>query len=65
MFGTGGIFTEIYDDAATEILPASGEDLREMMRKTKAGKILEGVRNQVFAVESVQEILEKNAANGF
>ena len=59
VFGTGGIFTEIYDDAATEILPASGEDLLEMMRKTKAGKILEGVRNQVFAVESVQEILEK------
>ena len=57
IFGTGGIYTEIYDDVSLRILPC--HNFKEMINETKLGKILNGVRGQKPKnIENVVEILE-------
>ncbi|MDD3653208.1 MAG: acetate--CoA ligase family protein [Desulfotomaculaceae bacterium] len=43
-FGAGGIFTEVLKDVSLGIPPLSSEELKNMIEKTKVGKILAGVR---------------------
>jgi acetyltransferase len=46
MFGLGGIYTEIYQDVAFCILPASDAELKELMQKIKGYPLLTGYRAQ-------------------
>jgi len=46
MFGLGGIYTEIYQDVAFCILPASDAELKELMQKIKGYPLLTGYRGQ-------------------
>jgi acyl-CoA synthetase (NDP forming) len=46
MFGLGGIYTEIYQDVAFLILPASEEELEEMIKSIKGYPLLTGFRGQ-------------------
>lgn len=46
MFGLGGIFTEIYKDVQFCLLPASDDELREMIRSIKGYPLLAGARGQ-------------------
>lgn len=44
VFGSGGIYTEIIQDTSIRILPTN--DFDDMMKETKVGKILQGVRGE-------------------
>jgi acyl-CoA synthetase (NDP forming) len=46
MFGLGGIFTEIYRDVQFCLLPASNEELRQMIQTITGYPLLAGVRGQ-------------------
>ncbi len=60
VFGTGGIFTEIWGDVSMRVLPiANDKCLSKMVAETKIGKILMGARKQTFAKEKVQTTLYK------
>lgn len=58
IFGTGGIYTEVMDDVSVRILPT--DSFGEMVKETKIGKILNGVRGEEpKAVNKVIEVLNK------
>ncbi|MDR0423333.1 MAG: acetate--CoA ligase family protein [Rickettsiales bacterium] len=58
VFGTGGIYTEIWKDTALRILPA--EDFDILIKETKIGTILNGVRGEEpKAVKEVADTLKK------
>ncbi|MBR6576530.1 MAG: acetate--CoA ligase family protein, partial [Akkermansia sp.] len=44
VFGTGGIYTEVMRDTTMRILPA--DDFTDMIKETKVGTILNGVRGE-------------------
>ncbi len=46
VFGTGGHNVELINDINRVILPASEDELINLIRKTSAGKIIEGYRDQ-------------------
>lgn len=46
MFGLGGIYTEIYQDVAFLILPATEAEMEEMIRSIKGYPLLTGFRGQ-------------------
>ncbi|HPH98158.1 MAG TPA: acetate--CoA ligase family protein [Anaerolineaceae bacterium] len=46
MFGMGGIFVELFGDVAFGLYPMSRENALRMVLKTKAGKLLSGLRGQ-------------------
>ena len=57
IFGTGGIYTEIYDDISLAILP--NNNFKEIINETKLGKILNGVRGEKPKnIQSVIDILK-------
>ncbi|SEM35114.1 acetyltransferase [Syntrophus gentianae] len=45
VFGTGGVFTEIYQDIALRIPPLDSDEILAMMDETKISRILKGYRN--------------------
>ncbi|MEM3027052.1 MAG: acetate--CoA ligase family protein [Thermoproteota archaeon] len=45
MIGVGGIYTEIYKDISTRVIPVSREDVLEMIGELKGRALLEGFRN--------------------
>lgn len=58
VFGTGGIYTEVMKDTALRILPAADFDV--MIKETKVGTILNGVRGEEpKAVGPLKETLQK------
>ncbi len=58
VFGTGGIYTEVMKDTTLRILPAS--DFDDMIKETKVGTILNGVRGEdPKAVKPLAETLKK------
>lgn len=58
VFGTGGIYTEVMKDTTLRILPAA--DFDKMIKETKIGVILNGVRGEEpKAVKPLAETLKK------
>ncbi len=58
VFGTGGIYTEVMRDTTMRILPS--DDFAEMIKETKVGKILNGVRGEApKAVGPLADTLRK------
>ncbi len=58
VFGTGGIYTEIMKDTTLRILPA--DDFDDMIKETKIGAILNGVRGEeAKAVKPLAKTLAK------
>ncbi len=58
VFGTGGIYTEVMKDTTLRILPAA--DFDDMIKETKVGTILNGVRGEdPKAVKPLAETLKK------
>jgi acetyltransferase len=45
-FGMGGIFVEIIDDATIEMAPLSHDVARDMIRRTRAARLLDGARGR-------------------
>ncbi len=46
VFGQGGIYTEIYQDFGYVLVPASKEDIKKSLEKTKIYQILSGARGK-------------------
>ncbi|NIQ40226.1 MAG: carboxylate--amine ligase [Proteobacteria bacterium] len=46
MFGVGGVFTELYEDAGFRIAPLSRHEALDMMKSIKAKRLLEGFRGK-------------------
>jgi len=58
LFGTGGIYTEVYKDTTVRVLPT--HDFADMVNETKIGQILHGVRGEKpKAVEPLIEVMHK------
>jgi len=58
LFGSGGIYTEVFHDTTIRILPNS--NFGTMIRETKVGKILHGVRGESpKAVQALIETMQK------
>jgi len=47
--GLGGVWVELLQDTATQLLPVSGDHVREMIGKLKAGRLLQGYRGSAPA----------------
>ncbi len=44
LFGKGGIYTEVYQDIAKDLLPLSEEQLQNLISQTKVSQIIDGAR---------------------
>ncbi|MFZ5645918.1 MAG: acetate--CoA ligase family protein [Bacillota bacterium] len=59
-FGMGGIWVEILKDISMRVLPVCADDVREMIRETKAYSILAGARGKAaLDLPAVEDILLK------
>jgi len=63
MFGLGGIYAEIYQDVAFLILPATGEELENLIKSIKGYPLLTGFRGRpkrdLAALKTAMEALAK------
>jgi len=58
MFGLGGTLVEVLEDVAFRIVPLSRQDAKEMIRQTKAYRLLEGYRGQPrLDIEYIEDLL--------
>ncbi|MBU1193646.1 MAG: acetate--CoA ligase family protein [Proteobacteria bacterium] len=53
MIGMGGIYVELYADAAMGIGVLSRKDVEHMLANTRAGRVLDGFRGQTYDREAV------------
>jgi acetyltransferase len=44
MFGLGGVYVELFNDVAFRVAPVTRQDAQDMIRQTRAGKLLTGFR---------------------
>jgi len=59
LFGTGGEYVEVYEDIARLLVPASDSELYAMIRRTRAGRIMEGLRGRPqLDVDRVVDLLQ-------
>ena len=62
LFGTGGIYSEIYKDFSYRIAPISRDMAMDMILETKIGQILNGARNQKkYDLDKLAEIIVRAA----
>ncbi|HWR64860.1 MAG TPA: acetate--CoA ligase family protein [Bellilinea sp.] len=58
MFGLGGIYVELFGDVSFRVAPLTREDAADMVRNTRAGRLLTGFRGMPEAdVEAVVETI--------
>jgi len=63
LFGTGGIYAELYKDVTFRIHPLTDTDAGEMMRSVKVYQLLQGWRGSEPAdTEAAQEVLLRVSA---
>jgi 4-hydroxybutyrate---CoA ligase (ADP-forming) len=60
MFGSGGIYVEVFKDVSFRLAPIKELGARNMIESTKAYKLLSGVRGEKLSdIESVIESLQR------
>lgn len=57
LFGAGGIYAELYKDAALRILPINRKIAKDLITSTKIGRIIEGYRGKKYDIDTTIEIL--------
>ena len=58
MFGLGGIFVELFNDVSFGIAPLAQEEAADMIERTRAGKLLHGLRGQAPSdIQAVVDVL--------
>lgn len=62
MFGSGGIFIELFKDVTFRVAPVTKDDAEEMIYETKASKLIEGIRGEKPSdKEKVKEVIVRVA----
>jgi acetate---CoA ligase (ADP-forming) len=56
ILGSGGKYVEVYDDIELCLIPATREKIEKAFLSTKAGRILNGYRNNGLSLEQVVDI---------
>ncbi|MBD3362238.1 hypothetical protein GF362_00785 [Candidatus Dojkabacteria bacterium] len=60
VFGKGGIYTEVYKDLASRLLPLSRQGIEEIVDATKVSKVLKGARSSgTLAMDKVYDLIDK------
>lgn len=59
LFGSGGIFTEIFSDASIRVLPINEKDVSTMIFESKIGKILSGARKIKYPISDLIKLILK------
>jgi len=60
IFGTGGIYAEVYNDIFAALLPLSDVEIKELINSTKVSKIINGFRGQQpLAFEGIVDVIKK------
>jgi len=59
VFGAGGVYVELMDDAAVRIVPISKADAAGMMAETKVYRVLKGFRGKSYDIEAAADVLMK------
>lgn len=63
--GTGGIYTEVFKDVTTRLLPLSRDEITEMVDDCKIGKILRGARKKApLDIDALVDLVESLADLG-
>ena len=58
MFGSGGVYAEVFEDVAFRLAPLTRESASEMIAEVRGSRMLRGVRGeQPVDVESIVEVL--------
>lgn len=57
MIGIGGVFVELYADAAMGIGVLSRQDVEKMLEKTRAGQVLSGFRGQTYDRDAIIDLV--------
>ncbi len=58
MFGSGGIYTELFKDVSFSLIPMSREEIQDLMARTKIFNILRGYRGMPSSdIRSLEDIL--------
>jgi succinyl-CoA synthetase beta subunit len=59
LFGSGGIYSEVYQDVALSLLPVNHAEAEKLIAMTKAGEVLTGARGQKYYLRGVVDVLVK------
>ena len=60
MFGSGGIYVEVFRDVSFRLAPIKELSARNMIESTKAYKLLSGVRREKpYDIDSIVECLQR------
>jgi acetyltransferase len=60
MFGLGGIYVELFKDVSFRVAPVSAAEALEMIKETRAGKLLGGLRGAAPAdLQAVVEVIQR------
>lgn len=59
MVGMGGVYVELYNDAAMGIGVLTRKEVEKMLTETRAGKVLNGFRGQVYDKDAVIDLIIK------
>jgi acyl-CoA synthetase (NDP forming) len=59
LFGSGGIFVEVYKDVAMRLLPIEKREAARMLREIKLYQVIAGSRGTVFDEEAILDALIK------
>ena len=63
--GTGGIYTEVFKDVTTRLLPVSRDEITAMIGSCKIGQILRGARNKAaLDIDALIDLVERMAELG-
>lgn len=62
MFGLGGVYVELLQDVAFRVAPLARREVLTMIRETRGGKLLQGLRGQPAGdIEAVADVVERVA----
>ena len=57
LFGTGGLYAEVYKDFAARVLPLTKKDVEELIKETRCYEVLSGFRGKKYDLKDLKNII--------